>query len=73
MRRRLGELNELAPLHNPPALAGIDAATRLLPGVASLACFDTTFHTTIAPEASTYAVPADWISGGASGATGSTG
>jgi hypothetical protein len=44
VREALDGLNELAPLHNPPALAGIDAAARLLVGVPQVACFDTAFH-----------------------------
>ncbi|HWT54883.1 MAG TPA: acetate kinase [Rhodocyclaceae bacterium] len=40
----LRELTALAPLHQPHNLAGIDAVTRLLPGVPQVACFDTAFH-----------------------------
>jgi acetate kinase len=47
-----------APLHIPPALALIDAATKLYPQAAAFACFDTAFHTTMPPEAFTYAIPA---------------
>ena len=54
------ELEPLAPLHNAPAVAGIDAARRLLPGVPHVAVFDTAFHATIPGEASTYPVPARW-------------
>jgi acetate kinase len=54
------ELEPLAPLHNAPAVAGIDAARRLLPQVPHLAVFDTAFHATIPAEASVYAVPARW-------------
>ncbi len=61
VRRALGHLNDLAPLHNPPALAAIDAARRLLPNVPSVACFDTAFHATLAPDAFVYAIPADWV------------
>ena len=61
VREALDGLNELAPLHNPPALAGIDATARLLAGVPQVACFDTGFHATLPPAATTYAVPADWV------------
>jgi acetate kinase len=61
VRRHLEELNDLAPLHNPPALAGIDAARRLLPDVPSVACFDTAFHAGLPPASSTYALPSDWV------------
>nr|WP_249420047.1 acetate/propionate family kinase [Rhabdothermincola salaria] len=59
----LGDLDEvsvLAPLHNPPALQAIEVVRRLRPGLPAVACFDTTFHTTIPREAATYAVPAEW-------------
>ena len=60
VRRRLDEVTALAPLHQPKSLAGLDAVTALAPGVPSVACFDTAFHATLPPAASTYAVPADW-------------
>lgn len=47
----------LAPLHNPPNLAGIRAAQRALPRAAQVACFDTAFHATLPPVAYTYALP----------------
>ncbi len=47
----------LAPLHNPPNLAGIRAAKHALPRAAQVACFDTAFHTTLPPVAYTYALP----------------
>ena len=56
----LWELTGLAPLHQPPSLAGIAAVGAALPGVPAVACFDTAFHATLPPAASTYAVPADW-------------
>jgi acetate kinase len=61
VREGLDRLNELAPLHNPPALAGIDAAERLFVGVPQVACFDTGFHATLPEAATTYAVPAEWV------------
>ena len=48
---------ELAPLHNPANLAGIDVATRLLPGVPQVAVFDTAFHQTMPPRAYLYGLP----------------
>jgi len=48
---------DLAPLHNPPNLAGIRAAGRRLPGVTQVACFDTAFHTTIPKVAYIYGLP----------------
>jgi acetate kinase len=47
-----------APLHIPAALKLIDTASQLYPQVPGFACFDTAFHSTMPPEAFTYAVPA---------------
>ncbi len=48
---------ELAPLHNRPSLAGIEAARSWLGAVPMVAVFDTAFHHTLPPQASTYAIP----------------
>ena len=48
---------DLAPLHNPPNLAGIRAAQRHLPNTTQVACFDTAFHATIPQVAYMYALP----------------
>jgi acetate kinase len=48
----------LAPLHNPPNLAGIAATRALLPDVPQVAVFDTAFHHTLPPAAATYAIDA---------------
>ena len=56
----LQSISSLAPLHNPRALAGIRAVEKLLPDVPAVACFDTTFHTTLPPAARTYALPREW-------------
>jgi acetate kinase len=48
---------DLAPLHNPPNLAGIRAVAAKLPGVTQVACFDTAFHTTIPKVAYLYGLP----------------
>jgi acetate kinase len=58
--RRLHELTTLAPLHQPAALAGIDAVGKVLPDRPAIACFDTAFHATLAPAAVTYPLPAIW-------------
>jgi len=56
----LESLNALAPLHNPPALAGIRAARAVLgPDVPMVAVFDTTFHRTLPEHAAAYALPHD--------------
>jgi acetate kinase len=54
------DLSELAPLHNPPAVAGIRDVARLLPDVPAIACFDTAFHAGIPAAARTYALPREW-------------
>jgi acetate kinase len=55
-------LSELAPLHNPPALAAINAVEKALPGVPQAAVFDTTFYTSLAPKAYIYPLPYEWYS-----------
>ncbi len=60
VRRRLESLVDLAPLHLPKSLAGLDALGRLLPRTPQVACFDTAFHARMPLSASTYALPAEW-------------
>jgi len=60
VQARLEELVELAPLHNRPAVDGIAEARLALPGVPHVAVFDTAFHATMPPIATTYALPAEW-------------
>lgn len=55
---QIEELNELAPLHNPPNLLGIRAARAALPDVPHVAVFDTAFHHTLPESAYTYAIDA---------------
>jgi acetate kinase len=57
---RLRPLADLAPLHNPPAIAGLDLVRQSLPRVPNVACFDTAFHATLPEEAAEYALPAEW-------------
>ena len=52
------DLIPLAPLHNPPNLAGVREARRLLPDTPQVAVFDTAFHRTIPAEHATYAIDA---------------
>ncbi|MEA3545560.1 MAG: acetate kinase [Thermodesulfobacteriota bacterium] len=54
------EVQHLAPLHNPPNIAGIEAAQVNLPDVPHIAIFDTAFHQTIPEAAYTYPVPQEW-------------
>jgi len=56
----LRALSPLAPLHNPPNLAGIEVCLRLFPQVPQVAVFDTAFHQTLPARAYRYAVPDAW-------------
>lgn len=57
VRQAIAELIPLAPLHNPAALAGIDACRALWPEAPQVAVFDTAFHHALPPEAALYALP----------------
>ena len=48
---------ELAPLHNPPNIKGIQAVTRLLPGKPQVGVFDTSFHLNMPPKSFLYGIP----------------
>jgi len=58
MIEELRDLSELAPLHQPAAIDGIEAGRQAWPEVPQVACFDTAFHATIPAAARTYALPA---------------
>jgi acetate kinase len=60
VRRKLDDLTDLAPLHQPKSLAGIDAVSQVLAGVPAVACFDTAFHAGMPAAAATYALPPEW-------------
>ena len=60
VERDLRALCDLAPLHQAKSLAALDAVSGVLPHLPSVACFDTAFHATLEPAASTYALPAEW-------------
>lgn len=53
----LKECSELAPLHNPPNITGIEACRTLLPGVPQVGVFDTAFHQTMPAQAYLYGLP----------------
>jgi acetate kinase len=48
--KRIEELSDLAPLHNPPGAQGIRVAWELFPDKPQVAVFDTAFHQTLPPE-----------------------
>ena len=56
----LRALADLAPLHQSPSLAALDAVSQALPAVPAVACFDTAFHATLPAAAATYALPKAW-------------
>ena len=53
------ELCDLAPLHNPANLMGIDACMKIMPNTPMVGVFDTAFHQTMPPKAFIYALPYD--------------
>jgi acetate kinase len=55
--RQIRKLIDLAPLHNPHNLRGIDACRKNLPDVPQVAVFDTAFHCNMPPEAYIYGLP----------------
>ena len=54
------ECNELAPLHNPANLIGINACKDLMPGVPMVGVFDTAFHQTMPEKAYLYGLPHEY-------------
>jgi len=54
------ECNDLAPLHNPANLIGINACKELMPGVPMVAVFDTAFHQTMPEKAYLYGLPYEY-------------
>jgi acetate kinase len=60
VKRTIEELAELAPLHNPASLEGINAVEQVLPNVPQVAAFDTAFHATLSEAARTYPLPRKW-------------
>jgi acetate kinase len=55
----LEKVSPLAPLHNPPAILGIEVARKVLPNVPHVAVFDTAFFHDLPPAAATYAIDRD--------------
>jgi acetate kinase len=51
------ECIDLAPLHNPPNLKGIEACEKFMPGIDQVAVFDTAFHQKMEPSVYMYALP----------------
>ncbi|MCB2228238.1 MAG: acetate kinase [Desulfarculaceae bacterium] len=57
IKELIGRYASLAPLHNPPNLAGIEAAEKLFPKAKQVAVFDTAFHAAMPVRAFIYALP----------------
>lgn len=57
VKKALEKCSDLAPLHNPPNLMGINACEEILPGVPMVGVFDTAFHQTMPKDSFMYALP----------------
>ena len=60
VKQAVTECNELAPLHNPANLIGIEACENLMPGTPMVAVFDTAFHQTMPEKAYMYGLPYEY-------------
>lgn len=58
--RSINQYSDLAPLHNPVNIEGIQACRRLMPDIPQVAVFDTSFHQSMPATAYTYAVPKEF-------------
>ena len=64
VKSSLARLSELAPLHNVPALEGIEVVEKIFRSVLQVAVFDTAFHSRLPEATATYAGPYEWIGEG---------
>jgi len=64
VRSAIADASELAPLHIPAALEGMEIAESILGSVPQVAVFDTGFHHTMPPAAAIYPGPYDWVESG---------
>ncbi|MCI8559923.1 MAG: acetate kinase [Dorea sp.] len=60
VKATIEECNDLAPLHNPANLIGINACEKLMPGTPMVAVFDTAFHQTMPEKAYMYGLPYEY-------------
>lgn len=60
VKKKIAACSEIAPLHNPAHLKGIETMERLLPAVPQVAVFDTSFHQTLPPKAFLYGIPYEY-------------
>ena len=59
-KAKIKALGEIAPLHNPANLKGIETMEKLLPSVPQIAVFDTSFHQTLPAKAFVYGIPYEY-------------
>ena len=60
VKKAVEECNDLAPLHNPANLIGVEACDKLMPGTPMVAVFDTAFHQTMPEKAYMYGLPYEY-------------
>ena len=60
VKAKIKALGEIAPLHNPANLKGIETMEKLLPSVPQVAVFDTSFHQTLPKKAFVYGIPYEY-------------
>jgi len=58
--KQMEDVSDLAPLHNPPNIAGIKVCQELMPEKPQVGVFDTAFHQSMPAEAYTYALPYEY-------------
>ncbi len=58
--KEIKSISDLAPLHNPAALSGVEAFKAAIPNATMVACFDTAFHQTMKEATYLYPVPYEW-------------
>jgi acetate kinase len=58
--KEISSISDLAPLHNPAGLLGVQAFVDNIPDAVNVACFDTAFHQTMEPAEFLYAIPYEW-------------
>lgn len=59
VRAKIKQLSDLAPLHNPAHLLGIDECEKIVPGIKQVVVSDTAFHQTIPEQSYLYSIPYD--------------
>lgn len=60
VKNKLKKLFDLAPLHNPANVMGIEACEKILPGIPNVVVCDTSFHQSMKPQHFLYALPYEW-------------